>query len=356
MTTLEQLIKELITQEGPISLERFMALALGDPRHGYYMTRDPFGAAGDFTTAPEISQIFGELLGLWCADLWLRAGSPASLSLVELGPGRGTLMSDVLRATKGIPGLHDALSVTLVEMSPILRELQQNTLQKAHPKISWSQDISALPTMPTIVLANEFFDALPIRQFQRSETGWHERLVGLDEKAELAFGLSTESLLPASYTAENGDILEYGAIGASLMTELARHIAEHGGAGLLIDYGYTKTKIGDSLQAMKGHAFVNPLHHPGEVDLTTHVDFQRLGEAAARSGVLVKGPLQQADLLDRLGIATRSDMLLKKANDQQRHEIESATARLTDRSEKGMGSLFKALALHHPSWPSPAGF
>jgi NADH dehydrogenase [ubiquinone] 1 alpha subcomplex assembly factor 7 len=349
-------LKRIIAQEGPISLERFMALALGDPRYGYYMTRDPFGASGDFTTSPEISQMFGELLGLWCVDLWLRAGSPAALSLVELGPGRGTLMSDMLRATKAVPGFHDALTVTLVEMSPVLREVQKTTLRDAHRAIDWAQDVSSLPKLPTLILANEFFDALPIRQYQKQKTGWHERLIGLNTAGDLAFGLAHNSVTPVTQRGEDGDILEYSAIGMMIMEDLASHLAHYGGAGLAIDYGYLETQIGDTLQAMKAHAFVDPLEAPGEADITTHVDFQRLAHAAQEQGLATQGPITQADLLERLGLATRAETLLKRANAEQAKDISSAVARLTERTPQGMGHLFKALAFHHSSWPVPAGF
>lgn len=354
MSALKKRIIDLIRQEGPISVERYMALALGDPQHGYYMTRDPLGASGDFTTSPEISQMFGELIGLWCADLWLRAGQPA-LSLVELGPGRGTLMSDVLRATKAVTGFHEALQVTLVEMSPVLGEIQKRTLTDAHPRIGWATTIATLPEKPTLILANEFFDALPIRQFQKRNQTWHECLIGVNNNS-LGFGLAQEPMRMSGPGGSEGDILEYAPISDTIMRDLARHIATFGGAGLIIDYGYTQSGFGDTLQAMKAHEFVNPLDHPGEADLTVHVNFEALELAARENNARTHGPITQAELLDRLGIDTRVETLIRKASPQQAEDIRKARERLIEPTAKGMGHLFKALALSHKDWPTPAGF
>ncbi len=355
MSALRQRIVDLIRQEGPISIERYMALALGDPQHGYYMTRDPLGASGDFTTSPEISQMFGELIGLWCADLWLRAGQP-SLSLVELGPGRGTLMSDVLRATRAVTGFHDALQVTLVEMSPVLGDIQRQNLTDAHPRIEWVPTIASLPQKPTIILANEFFDALPIRQFQKRNQSWHECLIGADEDGALVYGLASEPMKMSGPGGTEGDILEYAPISETIIRDLALHLVKQGGAGLVIDYGYTRSGFGDTLQALKAHEFVNPLDNPGEADLTVHVNFEALEHAAKQGGARTHGPITQADLLDRLGIETRADTLIRKASPQQAKDIQSARDRLTEPTAKGMGQLFKALALSHPEWPTPAGY
>lgn len=356
MTALQKRMADLIRHEGPMTVERYMAMALGDPQHGYYMTRDPFGAQGDFTTAPEMSQIFGELLGLWCADLWLRAGQPPTLSLVELGPGRGTLMSDVLRATRAVQGFHDALHVTLIDMSPVLRDTQKKTLVGAHPRIDWAADVSSLPSLPTIVLANEFFDALPIRHYQKHEGHWRERLVGVDETDRLIFGLSQEPIAVSGLGGTDGDILEVSPITETIMTDVAAHVAQHGGAGLVIDYGYLQTGFGDTLQALKAHRPIHPLEHAGEADLTAHVNFQTLLHALRKAGAMAHGPIAQADLLERLGIATRTEALLRRASPEQAKDVHSAVARLTERTAQGMGHLFKALAFSHRDWPSPAGF
>jgi NADH dehydrogenase [ubiquinone] 1 alpha subcomplex assembly factor 7 len=356
MTPLGRIIKQIIESEGPVSIERFMALSLGDPRYGYYMTRDPFGAKGDFITAPEISQIFGELIGLWCADLWLRAGSPKPFSLVELGPGRGTLMKDVLRATKSIPDMNEALTVTLIEISPVLREHQKKILHDAHPTIMWGQDISSVPKVPTLFLANEFFDALPIRQYQMGSAGWHERLIGLDADGELCFGLSEQIITPVTRTGAKDAIFEHCAIGEAILREMALHLNAYGGAGLAIDYGYTETQFGDTFQAIKDHDHVSPLLMPGEADLTAHVNFKYLSVVAHANGLVPHGPVIQAEFLERLGIAVRAEKLLKNATIAQSQDIFHAVTRLTDRTSKGMGQLFKALAFRSPTWPIPSGF
>jgi len=356
MTPLRNDIAELIKLEGPISLERFMGMALGDPRYGYYMTRDPLGAQGDFTTSPEISQMFGELIGLWCADLWLRMGQPDTLSLVKLGPGRGTLMQDVLRATKNVIGLHRALTVTLVEMSPVLRETQRQTLSASGVTVQWSADISALPELPTILLANEFFDALPVRHYQRFQGQWHQRLIGLGADDQLMFGLAREPEPALTTQAPDGSVFEFSLIGETIMADLASHLARFGGAGLVIDYGHTKSSFGETLQAMKGHHFVDPLTDPGEADITTHVDFERLGRIAKAQGVHLTGPTPQAQFLSALGIVERTARLIKGADAAQGREIEAALQRLTERTPTGMGSLFKVLGFHHPHTPEPAGF
>ena len=356
MTPLGQDITRLIKLEGPMSLERYMGLALGDPRYGYYMTRDPLGAQGDFTTSPEISQMFGELIGLWCADLWLRMGQPEKLSLVELGPGRGTLMQDVLRATKNVIGLHRALSVTLVEMSPVLRETQRQTLASSGVAIDWLDTISALPERPTLVLANEFFDALPVRHYQRMHQHWHQRLIGLNQENHLAFGLSAEPEQALKLDAPEGTVLELGLIGERIMADLSAHIAQFGGAGLIIDYGHTQSAFGETLQAMKQHAFVDPLEAPGEADITTHVDFERLGHIASSQGLVVSGLTTQAQFLSGLGIVERAARLLKNADAAQTKEVEAALIRLTEQTPTGMGSLFKVLGMRHVDMPEPAGF
>ena len=310
MTPLGQDIARLITLEGPISLERYMGLALGDPRYGYYMTRDPLGAQGDFTTSPEISQMFGELLGLWCADLWFRMGQPEKLSLVELGPGRGTLMQDVLRATKNVIGLHKALSVTLVEMSPVLRETQRQTLASCGVAVEWREDVTTLPEVPTLLLANEFFDALPVRHYQRRHHHWHQRLIGLNSDNTLAFGLAEEPEPALKLDAPEGTVLELGLIGERIMVDLSAHIARFGGAGLVIDYGHSRSSFGET----------------------------------------------QAHFLSGLGIVERAAKLLKNADGTQAQEVEAALIRLTEQTPTGMGSLFKVLGIRHADMPEPAGF
>jgi SAM-dependent MidA family methyltransferase len=348
----------LIADEGPIPVSRYMALCLGHPRHGYYMTRDPFGAAGDFTTAPEISQMFGEMIGLWAAHLWQAMGAPARFALIEIGPGRGTLMADMLRATRIVPGFHAAASVHLVETSPVLREIQKATLAgKAEP--TWHDRVGTALDGPVIVVANELLDALPLDQFVMTAEGWRERLVGLGGDGELAFGLAggalSEGAAPAM-TGQEGAVLEQPAAALGLVSEVASHVARFGGGALFIDYGSMQSGFGDTLQAMRRHHFVDPLAEPGEADLTVHVDFARMGQAALRAGAAVHGPVRQGDFLLALGLAERAQALSGKATPEQAQAIGAAFARLTERGETGMGDLFKVLALSHPGLPPLPGF
>ncbi|GLK79237.1 class I SAM-dependent methyltransferase [Methylopila turkensis] len=356
MTPLAREIAATIAQDGPITVARYMALCLGHPVHGYYATRDPFGAGGDFVTAPEVSQMFGELLGLWCAEVWRRMGEPSRVALIELGPGRGTLMADALRAAKVAPGFREAITVALVETSPTLREIQRKTLEPSGAHVRWAATIEeALDApLPALVLANEFFDALPVRQFVRTEAGWRERLVGLADGA-LAFGLAAEP--PADLPLPErpaGATLELNPEGLAVAARIGAHVAAHGGAALAIDYGEGRS-AGDTLQAVRGHRFVDPLGDPGEADLTAQVDFGALGRAARGAGAAVTPLLPQADLLERLGLAARATALKARATPAQAEAIDAAVLRLTDRAPKAMGALFKALAFADPRLgPLPA--
>lgn len=351
-----ELIARRIRAQGPMSLADYMALALAHPKVGYYATRDPFGKAGDFTTAPEISQVFGELLGLWCAERWQAMGEPTRVVLVELGPGRGTLMSDALRAAATLPAFRDALEVHLVEASPFLREKQRTTLKEV--TVSWHEDFASVPKGPLLLLANEFFDALPIRQFQRVPQGWAERLVGLTpEGTGLAWGLGPPvpaAALPLLPESSPGTIAEVCPAGRALAAEIGRRIARDGGAALIVDYGYARSAAGDSLQALQDHRPVDPLAAPGEADLTAHVDFQALAEAAEGEGAQVHGPVEQGDFLRALGIETRTEILARNATAAQRRSLAAALDRLTATSQ--MGSLFKVLALTPAVTSPPAGF
>ena len=288
MTALRREIAELIAGEGPISVERYMALALSHPRHGYYRSRDPFGAQGDFVTAPEISQMFGELIGLWAADCWARMGEPARFAFVELGPGRGTLMADALRAARIVPRFLEAAQVHLVETSEILRARQRDTLAQAGTMaampVTWHEGFAEIPEGPLILIANEFFDALPIRQYMRAGERWRERLIGLDGNGALAFGLSAKTETALRLDAPEGAIFEMCPDGLALTREIAARLVTNGGAALLIDYGHLRQGFGDTLQAVRRHAFVDPLLAPGEADLTAHVDFAALGRVARDCG------------------------------------------------------------------------
>lgn len=351
-----------IAETGPVSLARYMALCLGHPRHGYYRTRDPFGAGGDFVTAPEISQMFGELIGIWVAATWEAMGRPAGLNLVELGPGRGTLMADLLRALRAAaPDLAPALH--LVETSPRLREAQAARLG-ADPARgpAWHGDVGTVPDGPAIVIANEFLDALPVRQFERTERGWCERRVGLSpDGTRLVLGLAAEperdlaGEVPAR-PAPLGVVLTVPGAALDLVRILARRLARRGGALLVIDYGHARPGFGDALQAVAGHRFVDPLAAPGEADLTAHVDFAALARAAAGAGARAHGPVDQRDFLLALGLRTRADRLKLRASRDQAEAVEAAFARLTDPDRRGMGRLFKVLAIGDPALGNLAGF
>lgn len=362
MNPLQDHLRRIITREGPITIAHYMAEALGNPRHGYYMSQEPFGRSGDFITAPEVSQMFGELIGLWVADYWQRMGMPDRLALIELGPGRGTLMADALRAMKTQPGLVEALQLHLVEMSPRLREIQAEKLVKTispqwHDTLG--QAVEATGGAGVIILANEFFDALPIRQFVRDAQGWHERLVGIDAvSGALAPVLSalpapeSAMLHPDVAAAAAGSLAELCPSGLSITGDIAATLNAQGGAALIIDYGYTRSQPGDSLQAMKAHRYVPVFENPGTADITAHVDFAALARAA--QGLRVFGAIEQGRFLINLGIAARADALKRRATEAQANDINSALHRLTDAAQ--MGSLFKVMALTSKDGPTPSGF
>ena len=362
MTPLGRRIARRIARHGPITVADYMAQALTDPESGYYMQGDPFGPRGDFVTAPEVSQMFGELIGLWCVDSWQRMGAPAEFLLVELGPGRGTLMADALRATRLMPAFLDAAEVHLVEASPSLRARQAETLGSA--RASWNDSLSELPEAPLLVIANEFFDALPVRQFERRAEGWCERLVVLDSAGELAFGRSQadpaiELLLPAALrAAPGGSLVEVSPAALGLAAEIGRRVAgkggARGGAALIIDYGHAESRPGATLQALRRHARYEVLSDPGEADLTAHVDFAALAQAAAAAGAACQGPVAQGTFLARLGLGARAEALLRTATPEQGRDIEAARARLAGPEQ--MGEHFKALALAHPDLGPLAGF
>lgn len=330
---------------GPIPLSQFMGAANAH----YYATRDPLGARGDFTTAPEVSQMFGELIGLWMADLWQRAGEPP-VRYVELGPGRGTLAVDALRAMAKA-GL--APPVDLIETSPTLRAAQAERVAHAE----FHLDLVGLPDdAPLIFVANEFFDALPIRQLIATGEGWRERLVACQDMLFLPIqgDRSFDMIIPRDFRdAAPGSILETSPAGVAVLRQLAKRLNDQGGAALIVDYGYMGPAIGDTLQAVKGHAYANPFDMPGEADLTAHVDFATLAEAARAEGLVVHGPVTQGAFLMRLGIAERTASLSLAAPDRA-GQLAIDRDRLTDPEQ--MGELFKVIALTAPGWPVPAGF
>jgi SAM-dependent MidA family methyltransferase len=354
LTGLQAELVRLIRAEGPLPVSRYMALCLGHPVHGYYMTRDPFGALGDFTTAPEISQMFGELLGVWAAQLWQAMGAPSAIRLVELGPGRGTLMADMLRAARVLPGFRQALSVHLVEMSPVLRELQARALSGQTEPV-WHDRLEEALDGPVIVIANEFLDALPIDQYVMTQQGWRERLVGLDDAGALCFGLGGVDA-GLGLDAPSGSVFEQPRAALDCIASLSAHVADAGGAALLIDYGSDRSGFGDTLQAVRRHGFAPVLADPGEADLTVHVDFQRMADAGLRAGAAVHGPARQGSFLGALGLAERAQALSSRATPDQAKAIRDAVARLTDPAPTAMGTLFKCLALAHKDLPPLPGF
>ncbi len=353
MSALLAEIRDRIALEGPMTVERYMALCLSHPVHGYYITRDPLGSGGDFTTAPEISQMFGELIGLWAAQVWSDMGAPATVRLVELGPGRGTLMRDALRAARVLPPFVAAVRVHLVETSPILRARQREALSGI--EVAWHDRVEDVPDGPAIVIANEFFDALPMRQFVRANGAWRERLVGLADDGALAFGLAPEPERTIDRAGPEGAVLEWPAIGLAIARGLGERLSAGSGAALVIDYGHLDTAFGDTLQAVRGHAFADPLASPGGADLTTHVDFAALARAARAGGARVHGPATQGAFLRALGIEARAGVLKRRATPAQAEAVDAALARLAGEGPDGMGELFKAVGFGHPALPALPG-
>ncbi|MGO4854266.1 class I SAM-dependent methyltransferase [Phaeovulum sp. W22_SRMD_FR3] len=354
MTLLAGLIARRIAAEGPMRLSDYMALCLLHPEHGYYATRDPFGAAGDFTTAPEISQMFGEMLGLCLAQVWMDQGRPSRFLLAEIGPGRGTLMADVRRVIARVPGMADAAELHLVEASAHLRGVQRATL--AGHSVHWHDSIRDLPEGPLYLLANEFFDALPIRQFQRSDDGWAERQVGLKGDA-LVLGLAPPAPLAllAHRLADThpGEIVEICPQATEIAAAIATRIARDGGVAIWIDYGGWISR-GDTFQALHHHQSVDPLAAPGSADLTAHVDFEPLARAARRAGAMTSAMTPQGVLLERLGITGRAQALAQKLQGTALESHIAAHRRLTHPAE--MGNLFQTLAVFPADAPPPPGF
>jgi SAM-dependent MidA family methyltransferase len=344
-------LARLIRRDGPLPVAEFMRLCLSHPHHGYYRTRQAVGATGDFVTAPEISQIFGELIGLWAAEIWMSMGQPPSVRLVELGPGRGTLMADALRAIERIvPAFRHAIDLHLVEINEPLQRQQATSLAGSSP--CWHDDVDSVLPGPLIIIANEFFDALPVRQVVRAGSVWRERVVAW-EGERFVFALGNPVQDP-HVEAPDGGVVEIAPERERYAAKLAARIVAQGGAALVIDYGAPVSGIGDTLQAVRAHKKVDPLFEPGLADLTTHVDFARLAHAAKDVGAATYGPLPQARLLQRLGIAARAAVLLRRATESQAGEIDAAVHRLIGADE--MGTLFQALAFAHPTLPTPPGF
>lgn len=356
MTELEGRIAALIAAQGPISVAQYMTLALHDPERGYYAARDPLGAKGDFTTAPEISQMFGELIAAWCAQVWSEQGEPQRTQLIELGPGRGSLMADALRVLKRVPKFLDAVDVVLVEASPVLRELQREKLKDSGARIRWTPHFDVRDA-PVLVIANEFFDALPIRQYVKTARGWCERMVVVKD-GKLDFALAPlptpNAAIPASRAgAPEGGFYEVSPAATALSEEIGRSLVSHGGAALFLDYGYAELGFGETLQAVRAHRSARPLDEPGRSDLSAHVDFTALADAARHGGAESFGPLPQGQFLQGLGIEARAKTLAG-ANPAEADQVMVAFRRLT--APEQMGNLFQAMALLPPSAPPPPGF
>jgi NADH dehydrogenase [ubiquinone] 1 alpha subcomplex assembly factor 7 len=359
VSALARHLRRQIDLNGPLTVAEFMATALGHPRHGYYMRGDPLGRAGDFITAPEVSQMFGELIGLWCAAGWEQMGRPARALLIELGPGRGTLMADALRAIATVPALSDALEVHLVEISPALRRIQRRTLKGVGA--AWHGEFQSAPEAPLLLVANELFDALPIHQFVRALGAWRERLVDVSPKSGgfrfvLAPGPTpAAALIPGDAAgAPPGSVVEVCPAAVSLAHEIGRRIAARGGLALIVDYGGRRGALGDTLQAVRRHDRHEVLDEPGEADLSARVDFATVARAAAEGGARAYGPINQGDFLIALGIEARAEALKRNATAKQGADIDAALHRLVDPG--AMGTLFQALAIAHPEAPAPAGF
>src|SRR5262245_15687870 len=361
-TSLLDKLRTLIRRDGPMPVDRYMRLCQADPDYGYWQRARSIGAEGDFITAPEISQVFGELIGLWCAVVWQAMGGPAPLRRIELCPGRGVLMRDALRAAGTVPGLLDVLTIHLIEASPPLRALQQQALpphvvsqtrlrhdgEGKRPAIFWHSSIDDVPDGPAIVIANEFLDALPIRQLVLVDGAWHERVICLDahDTLQFAVGPAVAGEVEGPRSPAPNAVCELRAGEDKVLSQLARRRAPQ--AFLFIDYGPAEPGYGDTLQAVHRHAWVDPLSLPGTADLTAHVRFAALADKARAAGFAVDGPIPQAEFLGRLGIVERATTLMT-ANPERAGDIETGIQRLV--SPTGMGQQFKAMAVRSGTLP-----
>jgi NADH dehydrogenase [ubiquinone] 1 alpha subcomplex assembly factor 7 len=358
---LETEIRRRIKLAGPMPVRQFMTLCLSHPDHGYYMTRDPLGRSGDFVTSPEVSQVFGELIGLWAASAWHLMGQPENVRLIELGPGRGTMMLDALRAAQVVPAFRQAIVLHMIEISPALREKQQQAMSTLDVPSMWHETLEEVPDGPAIIVANEFFDALPVNQAIKQFNGWYERVVEIDGNDALAFGIANEiiplfeQLVPAAVRdAPIGAIYEWRPDNLPLV--IGRRVMQQGGAALIVDYGHAKSDHGETLQAVGNHTFVNPLIDPGTVDLTAHVDFRAFADAAESMGASIHGPVEQAPFLRNLGIDQRAAALKAYASAEKAAEIDEAVKRLLGEGRTEMGKLFKVMGVANPSLGALPGF
>jgi NADH dehydrogenase [ubiquinone] 1 alpha subcomplex assembly factor 7 len=347
-TAFVELLSAHIRREGPLNVADYMAASA----EVYYGRPDVFGAKGDFITAPEVSQVFGELVGLWCVVTWQQMGSPAKFNLVECGPGRGTLMSDALRAAAHVSEFAKAADVHLVERSAALKEKQRDALKDRD--VTWHDDLAGVPAGPTILIANEFLDALPIRQFEKTAEGWGERYVDMDKPGRFAFILRPVPGFPDPTNAAVGAVCEVSPAVDAFVEATAEHLVRDGGAALFFDYGHVHSGLGDTLQAVKDHRFHGVLESPGEADLTAHVDFARVAQVAAAKGARIHGPVEQGAWLERLGIQQRGERLKAGRSRDVAAGIDAGIQRLT--ASDAMGKLFKVIALTSPGAPAPEGF
>lgn len=353
-TALGQKIKALIRASGPVSVTDYFALCLADPEHGYYKTREPFGRGGDFVTAPEVSQLFGEMIGIFMVHAWQRHGEPDAVRLAEIGPGRGTMMLDMLRVIARLaPKLSENLSTHLVETSPRLQEIQRETLAEHGARIHWHQSFDELPAGFTLLAANELFDAIPIRQFVKTAAGFRERMIGLDADDDLVFktgiAMLDPSLLPPGAPPPDGTIFEFAPARQAVMETICQRLHLYGGTALIVDYGHMTSGYGDTLQAVRAHKYDPPLANPGLADLTSHVDFEHLARTALSSGAHLNGCMYQGDFLLGMGLEQRASSLGRGRGDDVQRGILEAVERLAGAGEGRMGELFKVLAVSSPA-------
>lgn len=360
MTPLAEKIKAIIRVNGPISVTDYFALCLADPEYGYYKTRDPFGRGGDFVTAPEVSQLFGEMIGIFLLEAWQKHLKPRrNVRIAEIGPGRGTMMADILRVLAQLaPELYELASVHLIETSPTLSKIQRDTLAAHAGKVHWHQTFDEIDKGFMLLVGNEFFDAVPIRQFVKTPAGFRERLVGLDENGELTFAAGISSvdpaLLPTGYRdVPAGTVAEIAPARAAIMQAIADRLFESGGTALFIDYGHLESGFGDTLQAVQRHKFDPPLAHPGEADLTSHVDFAVLAEVVRSRSVHVNGLMTQGQFLLSLGITDRAGKLGAGKDPTRQQDIRATVERLVGNWPGEMGELFKVIAVSSPEVKLP---
>jgi len=358
--SLEDKIKNILKEKGHMTTDEYMSVCLYDDEFGYYRVHDPIGRDGDFITSPEISQTFGEMIGAWLAATWSSVDSPKEKILVELGPGRGTLMKDILRATKNVDGFHDGLEVHLVEVNEKLRDRQRNVLEHEKVEIFWHDSVDDLPAKPIFLVANEFFDALPIVQFTKMKKGWRENIIRLDEEGNLEFGILEKKTKPCKLVPEEfddakvGDFYEMSPYSIEVIEKISEHIKKHDGAALIIDYGYFKNELADTFQSVKAHKYHNPLKTPGEADLTAHVNFPNLQKVAIKKGVNAYANVTQGELLVSLGIGIRAKAIMEKLNGRDKDVFGDAIKKLISVDE--MGSLFKCMAIMRQDRDVPYGF